>query len=117
VRWAVPVPLRIKLEVCVRPGSLSGHVKAALLETLGARQLPGGRRGFFHPDNLTFGQRIALSRLVATAQAVAGVENARVTRLERDGLGEQGEIEQGFLQLGPFEVARVDNDARFPGNG
>jgi hypothetical protein len=35
------------------------------------RILPGGRRGFFHPDSLRFGEGIFLSKIVATAQAVA----------------------------------------------
>jgi hypothetical protein len=117
VRWAVSVPLLVELVVCVRSGYLRGHVEAALLEALGARRLPDGRLGFFHPDNLTFGQRIALSRLVAAAQAVTGVESVQVMKLERLGLGPKGELAQGFLPLGPFEVARLDRDPRFPGNG
>jgi hypothetical protein len=73
--------------------------------------------GFFHPDNLTFGQGVLLSRLVAAAQAVPGVESVRVTRLERLGEGPNGEIETGLLPLGPLEIARLDNDPSMPVNG
>jgi hypothetical protein len=117
VSAARSVPLDIALFVCVREGYLRGHVKAALLDALGTRVLPGGRRGFFHPDSLTFGQGIYLSELSATAQAVEGVESVRVTRLERLYEGPNGEIEAGVLLLGPLEVARLDNDPGFPEHG
>ncbi|HEY4561383.1 MAG TPA: putative baseplate assembly protein, partial [Thermoanaerobaculia bacterium] len=117
VKRAVSVPLDLALIVCVRPHFLRGHVEAALREVFGNRVLADGRRGFFHPDNLTFGQGIALSRLLAAAQAVAGVASVEVTKLERLYEGPNGEIAAGFLPIGPLEIARVDNDPRFPGNG
>jgi predicted phage baseplate assembly protein len=117
VRRAVAVPLDVELSVCVLPHVLRGHVESALLDVLGDRLLPDGRKGLFHPDNLTFGQGIALSRLLAAAQAVAGVASVEVTKLERLYEGPNGEIAAGFLPIGPLEIARVDNDPRFPGNG
>jgi len=117
VAAARAVPLLVELSVCARDGYLRGHVKAALLEALSNRLLPGGRRGFFHPDNLTFGEGIYLSRIVSVVQAVEGVESVRVTRLERLYEGPNHEIEAGVLPLGPLEVARLDNDPGFPEHG
>jgi predicted phage baseplate assembly protein len=117
VRQAQYVPLDIALSVCVLPHYLRGHVKAALQEVFSNRALPGGRRGFFHPDNLTFGEGIYLSKLVAAAQAVEGVESVRVTKLQRLFEGPNGELEQGVLPIGPLEVARLDNDPNFPEHG
>jgi predicted phage baseplate assembly protein len=111
------VPLDVALEVCVRPDFLRGHVKAALLDAFSNRTLVDGRRGFFHPDNLSFGDDVFLSELVAAAQAVTGVESVQATRLERLGEGPNGEIESGVLPLGPLEIARLDNDPDFPENG
>jgi len=111
------VPLRIALHVCVQPHYLRGHVKAALEDVFSNRTLPGGKRGFFHPDNLTFGDGIYLSALVAAAQSVEGVESVQVTQLERLFEGSKGELASGFLPLSPREVARVDNDPSFPENG
>jgi hypothetical protein len=79
--------------------------------------LPGGKRGFFHPDNMTFGQGIYLSQVVAAAQAVEGVESVGVTRFERLYEGPNGEIAAGVLLLGPLEIARLDNDPGFPERG
>lgn len=111
------VPLNIALQVCVLPAYLRGHVKAALTEVFSNRVLPNGTRGFFHPDNLSFGQGVYLSRLVAAAQAVEGVESVRVTRLQRLFEGPKGELDKGLLPLGPLEVARNDNDPNFPEHG
>jgi hypothetical protein len=110
VKPAVSVPLDVGLRICVQRHFLRGHIAAALLDVL-------GRRGFFHPDKLTFGQGIALSRLIAAAQAVEGVESVEIETFERLHEGPQGEIESGFLPLGPLEIARLDDDPRFPGNG
>jgi hypothetical protein len=117
VRSARLVPLCIELRVCVHPHYLRGHVEAALLDVFSNRLLPDGRKGFFHPDNLSFGEGIYLSRLVASAQAVEGVDSVEVTRLERAGEGPNNEIDDGLLPLGPLEVAQVDNDPSFPENG
>lgn len=117
VRPAHHVALDLVLEVCVASGFLRGHVKVALLERFGTRRLPDGSLGFFHPDALTFGEGISLSRLVAAVQAVPGVESLAVTKLERLFEGPNGELEQGVLRIGPLEVARLDNDPSFPENG
>jgi hypothetical protein len=117
VKPARRVPLDIAFNVCVRQGYLRGHVEAALREAFSHRRLPGGKLGFFHPDNLTFGQHIHLSRLVAAAHAVAGVESVQVTKLQRLFEASRHEIENGVLTLGPFEVAQLDNDPNFPEHG
>jgi len=117
VQSARLVPLLIEMKVCVDSHYLRGHVKAELLDLFSNRVLSDGRKGFFHSDNLSFGQGIFLSSMVAKAQSVEGVENVEVTRLERLGEGPQQEIENGVLPLGPLEVAQLDNDPSLPENG
>ena len=111
------VPLDIELTVCVLAHHLRADVEAALLDLFSNRVLPDGRLGFFHPDNLSFGEGIYLSRIVAAAQGVTGVESTRVTRLQRLYEAPNQEIENGVLPLGPLEVARLDNDRSFPEHG
>ncbi len=114
---AARVPLTIGMIVCVKPHYLSGHVKAALLNLFSQRILPDGRKGFFHPDNLTFGEGIFLSKLVAAAFAIEGVENVHVTTLQRLNETAHRELETGVLQLNAFEIAQCDNDPSFPEHG
>jgi predicted phage baseplate assembly protein len=111
------VPLDIALEICVLPSFTRGHVKAELLRVLGNRLLADGRLGFFHPDNLSFGEGIYLSRLIAAAKAVEGVETVKVKRLKRLHEPDGGALETGVLPLGAMEIAQLDNDPDFPENG
>jgi hypothetical protein len=114
------VPLRLAMDVCVLPHYARGHVKAELLKILGSDQLEGGKRGFFHPDNLTFGDSVYVSQLVAAAMAVEGVETVRITRLERldtPAASSSDPLVTGVLPLGPMEIAQLDNDPSFPENG
>ncbi|MBG0856544.1 putative baseplate assembly protein [Streptomyces spinoverrucosus] len=109
---ARPVPLDIELTVCAAPGHQHGQILAELYRVLGA-----GRGGFFHPDALTFGEPVRLSRLVAVAAAVPGVESVQVTRLRRLFEQDRGEREDGVLRLGPLQIAICDNDPDRPENG
>jgi Baseplate J-like protein len=111
------VPLDVALKVCVKAGHLRGRMRAALLDRLGTHVLADGRRGLFHPDELSFGTPVYASRIVAAAAAVPGVETAVLTRFQRLGEPSNRELELGVLELGPLEVARLDNDPNRPGNG
>jgi hypothetical protein len=116
------VPLRLELAVCIKPEYLRAHVLSAVRDALSSRALPGGRRGFFHPDNLTFGGAIYISRIVAAVMAVDGVLATIVTRLERLAHVKQKaprgpDFQNGLLRLRPDEIARLDNDPAMPENG
>jgi predicted phage baseplate assembly protein len=108
------VPLEIALTVTLHPHQLQDHVREELRAVLGIGVLPHGGKGFFHPDLLTFGESIYLSRLVAVAQAVAGVRNIKVNKFQRLGLPSDKGIHDGVLPVSPFEIARLDNDPNSP---
>jgi hypothetical protein len=114
---AQDVPLDIEISVCVLPNHLRGHVQAALIGLFSNRVLPNGQLGFFHPDKLTFGEGIHLSKLVSLAHGVTGVESVKVTRFQRLDAGDRGELAAGVLPLGPLEIARLNNDPSFPEHG
>jgi predicted phage baseplate assembly protein len=116
VRFADYVPLVVTLDVCVQPQFFRGHVEAALRDVFSNRDLPDGSRGFFHPDNLTFGQNVPFSKLVAVAQGVEGVWSVTVNA-QRLFAVPGGEPVDDVLVLGPLEVPRVDGDPSRPGNG
>jgi hypothetical protein len=111
------VPLELWLDVCVAPHHLRGHVRSALLDALSNRLLAGGRAGLFHPDNLSFGEGVFVSRVVAAAQGVAGVRSVEVTRLQRLHRPDPTVLVRSVLPLGPLEIARLDNDPSFPERG
>jgi len=112
------VSLDVALTVCVEPGYLRSNVKETLLgETFGRVDLPGGGRGFFHPDNFTFGQPVYLSRVVAAAMEVPGVSWVEPVRFQRRGQVSRGELEDGRIVFARLEIAKLDNDANAPENG
>jgi hypothetical protein len=109
VEGAQAVPLRLEIELCIKPDYLRAHVLAAVKDALG---------GFFQPDNLTFGEAVYISRIVAAVMAVDGVAEVNVTRLERIAQKTPGKPpDSGILKLRPSEIARLDNDPAMPENG
>ena len=58
-----------------------------------------------------------MSALAAAAQAVEGVQNVEIRRLERLQEGPNQELQNGVLPLSPYEIARLDNDPSRPENG
>jgi len=117
VKPARYVPLDLKLEVCVLPHYQRAHVKAELLEIFSNRVLTGGRKGFFHPDNLTFGEGIYLSRIIAAGQKVQGVECVTTARFQRLYEATRNEIENGLLPVRNNEIPQLDNDPNYPERG
>lgn len=117
VETAEYVPLLLSLEVCALPNYQPAHIKAALLDAFSNHTYGGGKKGFFHPDNLSFGERIHLSKIIATAQAVTGVECVRVKKFQRLFESANHEIANGVLPLSPTEIALLDNDPNFPEHG
>jgi hypothetical protein len=122
------VPLDLALSVCVLPDFLRAHVEQGLLQVFGTGVQPNGVNGFFNPNNLTFGEGIYVSRIIAAAQAVTGVESVSVIRLQRyrinahpypaiSGIASGAVPPFGVLPFGPFEVAQLDNDPNFPERG
>lgn len=117
INGPVFVPLDLKLEVCVKPGYFRSDVKAALLAVFAAAVARDGTKGFFHPDNFTFGRSVYLSRIYEAALAVPGVKDLEVVRFRRYGKQAAGELAAGEIKFGPLEVARCDQDPNFPENG
>ncbi|MFD8889489.1 putative baseplate assembly protein [Streptomyces sp. NPDC059566] len=111
------VPLEIGLRVCVERTHLRSDVGAAVLARLGDATLPGGGTGLFHPDRLTFGRPVHLSTVLAEVHAVPGVESVDVHTFQRQRLPETSGLENGVLEMGRLEIARLDNDPNFPERG
>jgi hypothetical protein len=119
------VPLDIALVVCVAEGHYAADVEQALLDRFSARLLPDGTAGFFHHSNFTFGTAVRLSRVIAAAMAVPGVQ---WIGLSLEGVEETGRFRRlfeqdidygdtGVIPIDAREVARLDNDPSAPDHG
>jgi predicted phage baseplate assembly protein len=111
------VPLDVALDVCARRDHFAADVKRRLLDVFSRGVLADGTRAFFHPDNVTFGGPIHLSTIVARAMQVPGVGSVVPVRFQRLGRTALSELHDGVLNLGPLEIARLDNDPNAPEHG
>ncbi len=111
------VPLELGLHVCVLPGHFRSPVAVDVRDVLSAHTLPDGRRGLFHPDNLTFGGAVHLSAVLAAVHAVPGVQSVQVRTFERLRVPASSGLATGVLPMGRLEIPRLDDDPSFPERG
>lgn len=104
------VALDIALTVHVANSHFASSVKQSLIETFSAVDLPNGTRGFFHPDNFTFGQPVYLSKIIADATNIPGVVWVQATRFQRWGPTRQDQLEAGLIPIKPLELAQLNNN-------
>ncbi|HEY5958844.1 MAG TPA: putative baseplate assembly protein, partial [Polyangiaceae bacterium] len=111
------VALELELELCVSRDHFRAEVAQAVRLALSNRVLPDGTKGFFHPDHFTFGQDVYVSTLYAAVERVEGVDSVSIVTFRRNGQRDNGELTKGILPVGPWEIARLDNDPNFAENG
>jgi predicted phage baseplate assembly protein len=111
------VPLDIRLHVCVRSGHFRADVLKTVAQMLSSAALPDGALGLFHPDRLSFGESVYLSRVIAAAQAVEGVESVQAERFQRLVQPNPVSLDQGVVEIGALEIAQLANNPSFPERG
>ena len=121
------VPLEIEVNINVSSNSLCSEVEKMLIEVFSNRILSNGLKGFFHPDNFTFGQPILLRDLLVALSKVEGVASFSVKKFKRADQEENNNnnnavvdvsyLSKREIQVGPYEVVQLDNDANYPANG
>lgn len=117
LRDPVYLPLDITLLVCLAPGYVASDLRGRLAEVFSSGYQPGGQRGLFHPDTLTFGDPLYLSRVYAAALGINGVASVRATVFHPRGRAAAGEIAAGVVRPGPTAILRCDSDPNRPENG
>lgn len=111
------VPLAITLKVCVNASFFADDVGDALRDVFSAGLTLDGQRGFFHPDNITFGAEIHLSRVYQAALAVDGVDDVTVIVFQRASATTSNAIDNGVLRFGPPEIPILTNNPSRPTAG
>jgi len=112
------VPLEIEVTVNVSPDLLCEDVEKMLLEVFSNYTLPNGVRGFFHPDNFTFGQPFFLCSLTAVMAKIEGVVWFSVTKFKRiDKEEDTISMRERVVKVSPYEIIQLDNDFNYPEHG
>lgn len=118
------VPLDIAITVRAADGYHVEDVEQAVRSRLSSGVMGNGRLGFFHPDRLTFGQPVYLSRLLAAVSEVPGVAWADLGsspssghRFDRLFEPSGDAVDLGYIDIGRLEIARLDSDRDHPDRG
>jgi hypothetical protein len=111
------VPLDVGLHICVKDDYFRADVLHAVQQVLSSDVLPDGTLGLFHPDNFSFGQSVYLSRLIAAAQVVEGVDSVRTDTFQRLVDPSPVSLPDGVIDIGRLEIAELANNPSFPERG
>ena len=111
------VALDIALHICIKPEYFRSEVLRVVRAELGAGVLPNGRLAVFHPDNFSFGEAVYLSRIVAAAQSVTGVEAVWVQKFARMVAPDAASLDSGVIPITRLEIAQLANDPNFRERG
>lgn len=110
-------PIELTLRVCVADGYGARDVLGAVQAELSSDVLASGRLGLFHPDTLSFGEPIYLSRIYERVRGVAGVVDVAVDTFRRWRTTGRAAIENGVLEVGEAEIPILANDPNYPDRG
>jgi hypothetical protein len=100
----------LAVTVCARPDAFRGDVERGVLTALDTR-------GYFHPDNFTFGVPLERSTLAAAIQDVPGVDGVVELRYRRRGHSAGFLAMPDAVSIARDEIVRVDNDPNHPDRG
>jgi hypothetical protein len=117
LRDPVFAPLRLSLRICVARDHARAAVRSALLDRFTAGMRRDGTRGFFHPDNYSFGDPVFSSRIHAAAMEVDGVGSVEILDFHRWDRVPNEEITEGVFRPGDREIVQLENDPNFPERG
>jgi len=104
----------LKIMVCVQPHAYPGQVMARVLKSLVGNKK---QRGFFSPDNFTFGSPLRRSQLETNIQEVSGVRAVRQVEIHRRGHFDWKPLTGMYYPVGDQEVLRLENNPEFPERG
>ena len=104
------VPLTVDVKLCLHPDFWPSDVRVAIERELSDGWTPDGRRGFFHPDEWTFGQPLHRSALAGRIHAVGGVEHVVSIAMARFDARTPGDPRRERLDVRFDEIVLVRND-------
>lgn len=108
IRPPVFVPLDIKVALCLRPDVWRDDLAFVLEQEFSTGYTPDGRRGFFHPDDWTFGQALHASQIAGRVQAVPGIDHIKSIEMKRFHGGTAGGA--SVIEVAANEIILVETD-------
>jgi hypothetical protein len=104
------VPLSLRIVVCADEAYWREDLRFVLEQEFSSGYTSDGRRGFFHPDEWTFGQALHRSAIAGRVHQVAGIKHLVAIGMKRFHSPVPGMPTPEVLELGFDEVVLVAND-------
>lgn len=111
------VNIDLEIRICVEPSAYAGQVKEHVIEALTGKRGALPRKGFFDPDNFTFGTPLLRAALEAAIQAVPGVRGVDGMQIRARGITAKRPFTELVFEVGDDQVIRLQNDPRYPERG
>ena len=111
------VNIDLEIAICVEPFAYAGQVKARVIEALLGRKGVRPTKGFFHPDNFTFGTPLRRAALEAAIQDAPGVRGVEQMRIRPRGITDWRVFDELTFETRLDQIIRLQNDPRFPERG
>jgi hypothetical protein len=111
------VNIDLEIRICIEPFAYAGQVRARVLEALLGRKGVRPVKGFFDPDNFTFGTPLRRSVLEAVIQEVPGVRGVEEMRIRARGITDWRVFDELTFNIHHDQIIRLENDPRFPERG
>ncbi|MFH0344329.1 MAG: baseplate J/gp47 family protein [Chromatiales bacterium] len=104
------VPLEIYITVCAAPEYWIEDLRFVLEQEFSDSWTSDGRRGFFHPDEWSFGQALHRSAIEGRIHQVAGIKHVVSITMKRFNASTPGVPNSEVLEIGFDEVVLLAND-------
>ena len=104
------VPLEIHVDVCAGEPYWREDLRFVLEQEFSDGWTSDGRRGFFHPDEWTFGQALHRSAIEGRIARIAGIEHVVRITMKRFSAPQPGRPGAEVLEIGFDEVVLLAND-------
>jgi hypothetical protein len=111
LRLARFVPLDVRIVVCADAAFWREDLRFVLEQEFSDGWTSDGRRGFFHPDEWTFGQALHRSQVEGRLHRIAGIEHVVSIVMKRFNTPVPGVPNAEQLEMGFDEVVLLANDA------
>ena len=107
----------LEIKICVATNAYRGEVEAGVREALLGKKGIRSHKGFFSPDNFTFGTPLDRSRLEADIQDVPGVNAVKGMLFRRRGWFDWRDFAELSYKVDKNEIIRIENDPLHPERG
>ncbi|WP_166359393.1 baseplate J/gp47 family protein [Pseudomonas akapageensis] len=104
------VPLEIHVTVCAHEAYWCEDLRFLLEQEFSDTWTSDGRRGFFHPDQWTFGQALHRSVIEGRIHRIAGIKHVVSITIKRFSAPQPGVPGAELLEMGFDEVVLLAND-------